>query len=63
MSSTSGKPRRCRRLAVSGFGSLAVGVVLMHRRAGRPIDTRNHTTNWSPVERDEPNLREARRMQ
>jgi hypothetical protein len=62
MSSTSGKPRHRRRLAVSGFGSLAVGAVLILRRAGRSIETRNHTTNWSPVERDEPTLREARRM-
>jgi hypothetical protein len=46
------------------LGSLALGAVLIRRRGARPALPAGAATgtNWSPVERAEPSLREARSM-
>jgi hypothetical protein len=51
-------------LKVTGLGALLAALVM--RRRTRAAGTRSHdkppASNWSPVERDEPSLREARSM-
>jgi hypothetical protein len=55
---------RRRRLLVTGAGLLAVGTPVLRRRSRGWAAGRDgaRESNWSQVQRDEPNLREARSM-